>query len=100
MQSGIFDGSQRNYFFPGMNFSISHRAALRRPVRQHLDCCMYIRFVVAHIDEDSERKLGVFHAVCYLREQGELYAYEEEQHDSLRRWFNKNLERPTRFIAS
>jgi len=25
--------------------------------------CMYLRFVVADIDEDSERALGVFHAV-------------------------------------
>ena len=27
---------------------------------------MYLRFVVADIDEDSERALGVFHAVRYL----------------------------------
>jgi hypothetical protein len=61
---------------------------------------MYLRFVVADIDEDSERNLGVFHAVGNLRREGKLYAYEEELHDSIRQWFNENLERPTRFTAS
>jgi hypothetical protein len=61
---------------------------------------MYLRFVVADIDEDSERKLGVFHAVRNLREWGWLHPYEEEQHDLIRRWFDENLERPTRFTAS
>jgi len=61
---------------------------------------MYLRFVVANIDEDSEQELGVFHAVRNLREEGKLYAYEEEHHDSIRQWFNENLERPTRFTAS
>jgi hypothetical protein len=61
---------------------------------------MYLRFVVAEIDDDSERALGVFHAVRYLREAGKLYAYEEDQHDIVRSWFNENLERPTRFTAS
>ncbi len=61
---------------------------------------MYLRFVVADIDEDSEKELGVFHAVRYLREDGKLYSYEEEQHDMIREWFNKNLEKPTRFTAS
>jgi hypothetical protein len=45
---------------------------------------MYLRFVVADIDEDSERALGVFHAVRYLRDAGKLYAYEEDQHDMVR----------------
>jgi hypothetical protein len=31
---------------------------------------MYLRFVVADIDEDSERALGVFNAVRYLRDAG------------------------------
>ncbi len=33
---------------------------------------MYLRFVVAQLDEDSERALGVFHAVRYLRDEGKL----------------------------
>jgi hypothetical protein len=61
---------------------------------------MYLRFVAADIDEDSERALGVFHAVRYLRDAGKLYPYEEDQHDMVRWWFNENLEKPTRFTAS
>jgi hypothetical protein len=61
---------------------------------------MYLRFVVADIDEDSERALVVFHAVWNLRDAGRLYPHEEEHHDSIRWWFNDNLERPTRFTAS
>jgi len=61
---------------------------------------MYLRFVVTEIDEDSERALGVFHAVRCLRDMGKLYPYEEDHHDMVRWWFNENLERPTRFTAS
>ena len=61
---------------------------------------MYLRFVVADIDENSERALGVFYAVRYLRDAGKLHAYEEDQHDMVRWWFNENLEKPTRFTAS
>jgi len=61
---------------------------------------MYLRFVVADIDEDSERALGVLHAVWNLRDAGSLYAHEEEHHDSVRWWFHENLEKPTRFTAS
>jgi hypothetical protein len=61
---------------------------------------MYLRFVVADIDEDSNEELGVFHAVRDLREEGKLYPYEEDQHDLIRQWFNENLEKPTKFTAS
>jgi len=61
---------------------------------------MYLRFVVAEIDEDSERPLGVFHAVRGLRDAGKLHDYEEEQHDFLRWWFSENLERPARFTTA
>jgi hypothetical protein len=61
---------------------------------------MYLRFVVADIDEDSERELGVFHAVGNLRAEGKLYPHEEVQHDAIRQWFNEHLEKPTRFTAS
>ena len=61
---------------------------------------MYLRFVVADIDDDSERSLGVFHAARYLRDAGQLHAYEEDLHDMGRWWFNENLERPTRFTAA
>jgi hypothetical protein len=61
---------------------------------------MYLRFVVSHIDEDSERELGVFHAVNTLRAEEKLHTHEEEQHDLIREWFNQHLEKPTRFTAS
>ena len=61
---------------------------------------MYLRFVVADIDENSGRELGVFHAVRNLRDQQTLRAHEEEQHDSIVQWFNEHLEKPTRFTAS
>ena len=61
---------------------------------------MYLRFVVAKIHEDSERELGVFHAVGNLREKEKLNPYEEEQHDSIVQWFAEHLEKPTRFTAS
>jgi hypothetical protein len=61
---------------------------------------MYLRFVVADIDEDSGKELGVFQAVFNLRYDGKLYPHEEEQHDLIREWFNNNLEKPTRFTAS
>jgi hypothetical protein len=61
---------------------------------------MYLRFVVDDIHEHSGRELGVFHAVLNLREAGKLQPYEEEQHDLIRRWFNENLEKPTRVTAS
>lgn len=61
---------------------------------------MYLRFVVADIDEDSERELGVFHAVWKLRDQRKLHAHEEQLHDSIRERFNEHLETPKHFTAS
>jgi hypothetical protein len=60
----------------------------------------YIRFVVADIHRNSGKKLGIFHAVLRLREEGRLYAHEEELHDSTRHWFNENLEKPTEAPAA
>jgi hypothetical protein len=60
----------------------------------------YLRFVVADIHENSGKELGVFHAVLRLREGGKLDEHEEDLHDATRQWFNKNLEKPTRFTAS
>ena len=61
---------------------------------------MYLRFVVAEFDEDSNMELGVFHAIRNLRDEGKLLDFEEEQHDLIREWFNEHLEKPTRFTAS
>jgi len=100
MRSGGYDGGRRNYFFPRLgtvNSARGHSCPVRTVI---IGKCMYLRFVVADIDGDSERALGVFHAVRYLRAAGKLHAYEEDQHDIVRWWFNENLERPTRFTAS
>src|SRR6058998_3220274 len=61
---------------------------------------MYLRFVVAGVDDDSERGLGVFQATYNLRDKGKLYPYEEPHLDELRQWFNTHLEKPTRFTAA
>jgi hypothetical protein len=61
---------------------------------------MFLRFVVADIDEDSGKELGVFQAVYNLRDDGKLYEHEEEHLASVRKWFNEHLEKPTRFTAS
>jgi hypothetical protein len=61
---------------------------------------MYLRFVVADIHRDSGRELGVFHAVGNLRDWGSLSRDEAARHDLVRKWFNQNLEKPTRFTAA
>jgi len=61
---------------------------------------MYLRFVVAEIDANSQKELGVFHAIGRLRRAGKLHPHEEEQHDLILAWFNDNLNKPTRFTAS
>jgi len=61
---------------------------------------MYLRFVVADIDEDSERELGVFHAARKLWHEEKLHPDEEEQYVSIVQWFSDNLKKPTRFTAS
>ena len=61
---------------------------------------MYLRFVVADIDEDSAHGLGVFHAVSNLQAEGLLYAHEEELYDAIRAWFDQHLKKPTRFTAA
>ncbi len=55
---------------------------------------MYIRFVTNEISEDSIQKLGIFHAIRYLREDGELSDYELSIANQLMGWFADNLESP------
>jgi hypothetical protein len=61
---------------------------------------MYLRFVIAKKDQESTRALGIFHAFIDLRDDGRLYSYEVEQHDTIRRWFNAHLPVPTPFHIS
>ena len=76
-----------------------HQGYTSRNVK-HDDSPTYLRFVVPDIDEDSHMELGVFHAVRNLQDRGQLDPQEEEEYEDTRDWFNKNLERPTRFTAS
>jgi hypothetical protein len=61
---------------------------------------MFLRFVVAEIDEDSEREAGVFQAIHKLRKAGALSEFEEQQDELIGRWFDQNLPEPTRFTAA
>jgi len=61
---------------------------------------MYVRFVVANIDEDSEREMGVFQALYRLEREGKLYPHEETRWKLVKDWFNTKLAKPTRFTAS
>ena len=57
----------------------------------------FIRFVVDELDEDSGHRLGVFNAAVALRTRGELSAEELKVLLEAERWFDLNLDRPTRF---
>jgi hypothetical protein len=61
---------------------------------------MYVRFVVNKIDPDSHKRVGVFHAASYLRDEGYLSRNQEEELREIREWFDENLEKPDRFTAS
>jgi hypothetical protein len=68
--------------------------------RRSIDSTVYLRFVVDKIDEDSERELGVFHAIANLQAAGQLHPHEVKLYESVRKWFSENLEKPTHFTAS
>jgi len=61
---------------------------------------MFLRFVISEIDDESQRELGIFQAIDRLRRRGVLSHYEEQQDDSIGKWFDKNLAKPPRFTAS
>jgi hypothetical protein len=61
---------------------------------------MFLRFVISEIDDESQRELGIFQAIDRLRRRGVLSHYEEQQDDSIGKWFDKNLAKPSRFTAS
>lgn len=55
---------------------------------------IYIRLVIDKNDEDSGRKMGLFMAMQQLRDNNELYDYEEELVSQLHSWFNIYLDAP------
>src|SRR5215467_12220012 len=61
---------------------------------------MYLRFVVAEIDQDTSRELGVFHALEKLRNTGVLDQHEENSEDEIHKWFDKHLKKPARLTTA
>ena len=61
---------------------------------------MFIRFVTNEIHPDSGRRLGVLHALRYLRDEEKLLAWEQDRADEIAEWFSRHLERPTSFNRS
>jgi len=61
---------------------------------------MFLRFVTAEVDEESHEELGVFQAAYRLPDNGMLSHDEEEILQEIRDWFNKNLDKPTRFTTA
>lgn len=76
-----------------------HQGYLPRNIK-HEDQPTYLRFVVPDIDEESQKDLGVFHAMRNLERKGKLDRHEDEECEQIMDWFDQNLERPTRFTAS
>ena len=61
---------------------------------------MYIRFVVARKDEESGRRLGVFHAMADLQESLDITSEERNQLDAVGKWFRDQLPSPARLSVS
>ena len=61
---------------------------------------MFLRFVTTELDDESHQELGVFHAAGKLRDAGSLSQEEKAFLQEVRDWFNKNLEKPTRFTSA
>ena len=58
---------------------------------------MYIRFVTGEVHPDSLSETGVFQMAYRLRDESTLYDYEETLLAELLKWFNENLETPSKF---
>lgn len=61
---------------------------------------MFIRFICAEVDRDSQVRAGIFTAAGRLRDSEGLPDYEFDALMSLAEWFNENLDKPTRFSRS
>ena len=59
---------------------------------------VYIRFVVDEFNEESNQRLGIFHAVRYMEDDNEFFDYELEQAEQTMEWFNKHLESPLDYL--
>lgn len=59
---------------------------------------MYIRFVVDEFNEESNQRLGIFHAIRYMKDDNEFFDYELEQAEQTMEWFNNHLESPLHYL--
>jgi hypothetical protein len=61
---------------------------------------VYIRFVTGHVNSDSVREEGVFHAAYRLRRAAALYDHESASLTEHLDWFKSNLKIPARFTSA
>lgn len=57
---------------------------------------MFIRFIVHEKHVRSNRRLGIFHAMRYLRDDGELTDDELREMDQVITWFANHMDAPDR----
>jgi len=61
---------------------------------------MFIRFVVSKVDDQSQRRQGLFQAAARLRDHGDISATERDRLEDIGAWFNKHLEKPSSLSIS
>jgi hypothetical protein len=61
---------------------------------------MYIRFITQFENEYGEIETGVFHAAAFVRGNPDTFDYDVKSLESIKNWFNCNLEAPTKFSRS
>lgn len=61
---------------------------------------MYLRFVVDEKNPSSQKRLGIFHALRYLRDDGELSVEELDLMNQVMDWFAIHLNTPDIFTHS
>lgn len=61
---------------------------------------MFVRFVTAEVHEESHKEIGVFQSAYRLRDNDLLSEEDELILQEIRDWFNKNLDKPSRFTSS
>lgn len=59
---------------------------------------MYIRFVINEFCHESNQRLGLFHAVRYMKDDNKFLDYELELAELTMEWFNNHLESPLDYL--
>jgi hypothetical protein len=55
---------------------------------------MFVRFTATSLNDSSDRPVGIFHAVRYLRDDGLLTREQEESANTVFDWLSDNLDAP------